>query len=244
MREITDLHSGQTGGLLWVLAHPLLLFAVYSFLFTVVLKVRIGSGSPADYTLYLFSGLAPWFLTQDVMTRATHVLPSNVTIVKKVMFPLEALVAKSVLASLIAQSVMLGLVLISVLIVRDTLPASILLLAILVPLHLSLLWGIALALSSITPYFRDTAELVRMFLTVGIFLVPVMYLPQMVPGSLQFIIILNPFSYLIWCYQDALYFGQILHPMSWLVTAVFSAFCLMLGSFIFLRLRHHISSIL
>src|SRR5262245_40086646 len=88
-RELTDLHAGQSGGFLWVIVHPLLMFAVYTFVFTVVLRVRIGINGPDDYTVYLFAGLAPWLLTQDVLLRSTGAMVVNVNIVKKVMFPVE-----------------------------------------------------------------------------------------------------------------------------------------------------------
>ena len=244
IREVTDVHAGQTGGIFWVLLHPMLLFAVYSFLFTFVLRVRIGASGPSDYTIYLFSGLAPWFFTQDVLSRSANVMITNINIVKKVMIPIEALVAKALLASIMAQSAMFALLLLATVLVRMTLPPSLLLLAVLIPMHLLMLWGLSLFLSAITPYFRDTVELVRVFLTVNIFLIPVMYLPEMVPPSLRFIVFANPFSHLVWCYQDVFYFGSIAHPFAWLVTAVFSALCLVLGSVVFGRLRNHIASVL
>ena len=39
-REITDVHAGQAGGALWVVVHPIVMFAVYGFLFTTVFKIR------------------------------------------------------------------------------------------------------------------------------------------------------------------------------------------------------------
>src|SRR5262249_49400540 len=106
-REITDIHAGQLGGFLWLVAHPLLLFCVYAFLFTFVLRVRIGEASSNDYLVYLMSGLAPWLLTQDVMVRSTQVMLANATIVKKVLFPTEVLVAKAAVASFFIQTVLL-----------------------------------------------------------------------------------------------------------------------------------------
>ena len=123
-RELTDLHAGHIGGFLWIVVHPFLMLMVYSFLFTIVLKVRIGNGGPADYTIYLFAGLAPWLFTQDVLTRSAYVMLSNIGIVKKVMFPTEALVAKTMLASVMAQSVLMVLVLLATMIVRGGIPPS------------------------------------------------------------------------------------------------------------------------
>lgn len=243
-RELTDMHAGEGAGALWIVVHPVVLMIVYAFLFTVALKVRIGDKSSGDYVVYLFAGLAPWFLTQDVMARSCSVMLSNISIVKKVMFPLDVLVAKTILASLIAQSILLIVVCAVALFVKAHIPWTFALLPILAIIHITLLIGLGLFFSAISPYFRDTPELVRIFLTVNMYFMPVMYLPNWIPEKLQFILTANPFSHLIWCYQDAIYFEAIVHPWSWLITALFATFTLLAGSAVFLRLRHHIPSVL
>lgn len=243
-REMTDMHAGQTAGIVWLVVHPILLFSVYAFLFTVVFKVRIGDRGPSDYLIYLFSGLAPWLLTQEIISRASLVLVSNLNIVKKVMFPVEVLVAKGVLSALLVQCILLFCVLAYIVVARNGPAMSFFLLPVLFALHLMLLWGIALFLSAMTPYFRDVPEIIRVFVTVNIYMMPIMYLPDMVPGSLRFVLLINPFSSLIWCYQDVLYFNRIAHPFAWVFLFAFSAGLLALGSYVFSRLRHHFASVL
>jgi lipopolysaccharide transport system permease protein len=243
-REITDVHAGQMGGAIWVVVHPLLLFCVYAFLFTLVFKVRIGSAGPGDYLIYLFAGLSPWLLTQDALVRSAQVMPANSGIVKKVLFPMEALVAKTMLASLTIQSILFATAIVYMIFARGTAPPSLFLLCMLAPMHLAILWGISLFLASLTPYFRDTPEIVRIFVTINIYMIPVMYLPDMMPPRMRFVLTINPFSHLIWCYQDVIYFNRIAHPEAWVVTFLLALFCLCGGSFIFSRLRHHITSVL
>ncbi len=243
-RELCDLHAGQAGGALWLIVHSISLFCIFAFLFTAVFRVRIGDGGPSEYLIYLFSGLAPWLLTQDVLSRATNLIITNKTIVQKVMFPTEVLVAKSVAASLAVQSVLMGTVIAYIIVVRGIGNPMLLLLPALIIAHIGLLWGLALLLSSVTPFCRDLAEIVRIFLTVNIYLMPIMYIPSMLPEKLRFALILNPFSHLIWCYQDVLYFGKFEHPISWVVVLILSASTLVLGSYVFLRLRHFFASIL
>jgi lipopolysaccharide transport system permease protein len=101
-----------------------------------------------------------------------------------------------------------------------------------------------LVLAAITPFFRDMPELVRVFVTVNIYLMPVVYLPDMVPSSLRFLLVCNPFSYLIWCYQDVLYFGAINHPIAWVVLPILSIASLLGGSDVFVRLQHYLVNFL
>lgn len=243
-RELTDMHAGQAAGLVWLVVHPILLFMVYAFLFTVVFKVRIADRGPEDYLVYLFSGTGPWLFTQDVLARASNVMVANQSIVKKVMFPAEVLVAKTIASSLIVQSILMTLVVGYIVVARGGFSPMMAMLPLLIVLHLALLWGIALFLSALTPYFRDIPELVRIFLTVNIYLVPIMYLPDMVPGPLRFVLNANPFSYLVWCYQDVLYHGAFTHPGAWAVLALFAAGALAGGSYVFVRLRHYFGSML
>jgi lipopolysaccharide transport system permease protein len=243
-REMTDMHAGQAAGAVWLAVHPLLMFAVYAFLFTVVFSVRIGSNGPSDYLVYLFSGLAPWLITQDIMSRSAGVVLANATIVKKVSFPIEVLVAKAILSSLLVQMTLFICVIQFIIISRGAVSWMFFFLPVVFILHILLLWGISLFLASITIYFRDTAEFVRVFVTINIYLMPIVYLPGMVPASLQFVLYLNPFSYLIWCYQDVLYFGSFTNPRAWIVLPVFSGLMLALGSYVFSRLRHHFSSVM
>jgi lipopolysaccharide transport system permease protein len=242
-REITDVHAGQAAGALWVIVHPIVMFAVYAFLFTAVFKVRIGDSGPSGYLIYLFAGLAPWLMTQDVLSRATGIMFANSTIVKKVMFPAEALVAKSLLASFKVQSILLLIVIAYVVAARDGVPWTISLLPLLYAMHAVLLWGLALFLSAMAPYFRDLSEFVRVFLTVNIYLIPVMYVPDMVPEGLRFALLVNPFSHLIWCYQDVFYFGTIGHPASWAIVTAMTGGALLAGSYVFVRLRSHLASV-
>ncbi|MBS0274826.1 MAG: ABC transporter permease [Proteobacteria bacterium] len=243
-RELSDQHAGQLGGAIWLIAHPLLLFFVYAFLFTIVFRVRIGNAGPADYVVYLLSGLSPWLITQDSLMRATSVMLTNSTVVKKVMFPIEVLVAKSLLASVATQSILFILACAFTFYTRGSIPATVFLLPIILFMHAMLLWGAALLLGSLTPYFRDAPEFVRVFMTINIYLMPVIYTPQMVPAQLRPFLALNPFSYLMWCYQDILYFDRIEHPIAWVVTGFLAVGTFIVGSRVFLRLRHHLASVL
>jgi lipopolysaccharide transport system permease protein len=243
-RDLTDRHAGQVVGIVWLAVHPLLQFAVYAFLFAVVFKVRVGDRGPSDYLIYLFSGLVPWLLTQDVLARSASAIVENSSIVKKVMFPIEVLTAKTMVSSVAVQSVLFAAVVIYIAVARQAIPPTFLLLPFLLVLHLALLWGLALLLGSVTPYFRDVPELVRVFVTLNIYLMPVLYLPDMVPAELRFVLAINPFSSLIWCYQDVLYSGSIRHPGAWVALPLISGAALAVGSYAFVRLRQHFADVL
>ena len=117
-QEIVDRYLGQVFGALWALGHPLIMMTLYVVIFTFVFKIRIGGTRdlPLDYTTYLLAGLIPWFSFQESMNKASTVIINNANLVKQVVFPLEVLPVKGVVASLITQVIFLLLMIIYVLV--------------------------------------------------------------------------------------------------------------------------------
>lgn len=245
-RELSDRYAGQAFGLLWAVAHPAFMIGLFVFIFAVVFKQKVGGTveMPLDYTAYMLSGLVAWMSLQESMVKSCAVITSNASLVKQVVFPIEILPVKGVLASLFPQMVSLVLLIGYVLATHGSLPVTYLFLPVLVTLQLIWMIGIAYILASIGVYFRDAKDFVQLFATAGGYLVPVFYLPNWVPDLFRPVLYLNPFSHLIWCYQDALYFGRFDHPWSWAVTIVLSTTTFALGYRVFRKLKPTLGNLL
>ncbi|MEZ5849030.1 MAG: ABC transporter permease [Hyphomicrobiaceae bacterium] len=244
-RDLGSQFSGQAIGGLWIIAHPLVMFGVYIFLFTVVLKVRIATNleMPRDYATYILSGLAPWLASQLVLARAPTALSAQANIVKQVVFPIEVLPVGVLAAA--AVPLLTGLtVILAWLFTHGEFPVTLVLLPLVVVLHAAFLLGIAYALSAITPFFRDVKDIVSVVSVIGVYLIPAFYLPQWVPQALRGWLYLNPFSYIVWMYQDCLYFGAVRHPEAWAVSAVLAFFGLAIGMRAFKRLKPFVANVL
>lgn len=92
-REIESRYRGSLLGLTWSVATPLLMLAVYTFVFSVVFKARWGTGSErkGEFALILFSGLITFGLFSECTNRAPGMILESISYVKKVVFPLETL---------------------------------------------------------------------------------------------------------------------------------------------------------
>ncbi len=231
-RELFEQHAGLTMGWLWLIVHPLFLMAVYVFVFTVVFKARIGGTTemPLDYTTYILSGLIPWLTMQQALNKSCVALTQQASLIKQVVFPIEVLPARAVLAPLLPFGVMMFVLIVYVLLTQGSLPPSYLLLPFLVLALVPWLLGISFVLSGVTVFVRDVRELVAIFLTAGIFMLPVIYLPSWVPNVFRPLIYINPFSYIIWCFQDVLYFGRFEHPEAWPIAIIGGLLAYVLGS--------------
>lgn len=245
-REVTERHAGSAFGTVWSLAHPLFLIALYVFIFTVVFGTRIGGTKelPLDYATYILSGLIPWMAFQDLMNKSASVIIGNTNLVKQVVFQLEVLPGKTILSSLLPQMVATGGFLVYVLATAGRFAPTYLLLPVLLFFQVLAMLGVAMLFSAITPFFRDMKEIVQIFTTAGLFLMPVIYLPQWVPAVFKPILYINPFSYMTWCYQDALYFGRFEHWWAWPVFILGSLWLVAVGYRTFQRLKPQFGNVL
>lgn len=245
-REITDRHVGQILGLIWAVGHPLFLILVYVFLFGFVFKLRTSDIHAGEfgYTAYILAGLLPWLSFQEVLSRSTGVFTANKNLIKQVVFPIEVLPAKVVLAALTTQIISTLGMMVYLLVSCGTLPWTIVLLPTLWLGQAVAMTGVAFFLAPAGGYVRDLKEMVQMFCAVGIYLMPVVYLPQWVPQALQPLLYANPFSYMVWCYQDVCYHGRFEHPWAWPVFFGCAGLTFALGYSLFGRVKSYLGSIL
>lgn len=243
-RDLRDRFSGQAFGLWWTLGHPLVLMALYAFLFAYVFPARFAQQAGAvDYAPSIFAGLVCWLTAQEVLGRSPTVLQAHASLVKQIVFPTELLPVKSTLASSAAQLVTLTFA-VAYAAWSGTLGPFALVLPLVVLCQLAAMTGAAFLLSSLGAYFRDVKDVVQVLLTMGLFALPVLYNPHALPPTVSLVIAVNPLSYFVWCYQDALYFGAPAHPVAWVVAPLLGIGLLTLGYTVFQRAKHGFGDVL
>jgi lipopolysaccharide transport system permease protein len=245
-REVTDRHIGQVFGTFWTLGHPLFLMGLYVFIFAFVLKAKIGetNGLPSDYVAYILSGLIPWMAFQEAMSKSCSSILDNRSLVKQVVFPIEVLPVKGVVAVSMTQVIATCFLIGYMSIGQGRLPWTVALLPIAFAIQLLAMVGAAYMLAAVSVYFRDMKDVVQVFGVAGAYLMPIFYLPQWVPSVLEPILYLNPFSYMGWCYQDIFYFGRIAHPWAWVGFVLCALGAWYAGYRIFQHLRPSFGSVL
>jgi lipopolysaccharide transport system permease protein len=238
-RDLSERYAGQWLRTFWVVAHPLLVMGVYVLVFTLVFGARLVGAEtfPQGYAAYILAGLIPWMAFQESMHKSCQAVTGNAALVQQVVFPVEVLPVKGVLASLVTQVIGIGGLTVFGLVWQGRLPLTYGMLPLLFALQLLAMIGTSYILSSVSVYFRDLKDLIQVFCVIGVYLMPVLYLPDWVPASLQSLLYLNPFSYMAWCYQDALYFGRFDHPWAWLVFSALSLGVFYVGCSTFRHLK-------
>ena len=90
-REIEARYRGSVLGIAWSLIVPLILLAVYTFVFSIVFKARwdMPIEGKGVFALVLFTGLILFNVLAECVTRAPSLMLNNPSYIKKVVFPLE-----------------------------------------------------------------------------------------------------------------------------------------------------------
>ncbi len=241
-RDLSDRYAGQILGTIWAVINPILTITVFVILFGVIFRLKAESleiGTiPQDHTLYMLAGLIPWLVASDVMGRSPMLIVGQAALVKQVVFPLEVLPAKMVLASLPMFVICLSGLFVYTYILYGFIPWSF---WGVVPASLIMyiaLFGLAYFLSSLGVLLRDTKDLVGVYLFVGLYMAPVFYYMDWVPAVLRKVIYLNPATWFIKCFQDAFFYGFSSGWQPWLIASGLSVLCLLVGCCFFVRFKH------
>jgi lipopolysaccharide transport system permease protein len=245
-REITDRYAGQILGTLWAIGHPFIQVLVYAFIFGQVFAIKIGGtlDLPLDYTAYLLAGLFPWLSFQESLSKGAGAVVSNASLVRQVVFPVEVLPVKVVLASLVTQLIGTACLAGYVVLSTGSLPWTYSLLPLLALAQTLAMIGAAMTLAAVGVYLRDIKDVVQVGCLLGLYLMPITYLPHWVPPMLRPLLYLNPLSYMIWCYQDATYFGRFEHWWAWPVFLAGALIVFAFGFKVFRKLKPHFGNVL
>lgn len=212
-REIRGRYRGAVLGQFWGLLNPLALMLIYTVVFSRVLRVAPPVGHPSGldiFALWVLCGLLPWTFLNNCLTSGLGALVGNAGLVTKVWFPREVLVVAASLAWLVSFGFEL-LVLLGAIAVAGN-PKALLWAFAVMPLMVLLLMfgtGVALALSVLNVYFRDTAQFVGIATQLWFYLTPIVYPEGLVPGRLRPLVELNPMTSFVGCFRSLLYDGAL-----------------------------------
>lgn len=238
-REIQDRYKGSALGFFWIIATPLFMLAVYTFVFSVVFQARwdIGNGSKAEFAAIVYLGLILFNFFSETINRATNQIRSNINYVKKVVYPLETLTISSVATNLFFLLVNLAVWALFYLLLIGHMPITALILPITLAPLILLTLGVAWFVAAISAYLKDTAQIVSLVTTAMMFLSPIFYPISAVPENFQSIIMLNPIAEIIEINRQIIISGQMPTALALLTPLITNAIIAALGLMFFRKLK-------
>ncbi|MYA08199.1 MAG: ABC transporter permease [Holophagales bacterium] len=239
MRELRARYRGSVLGFLWSLLNPLLLLAVYSFVFGMILK-RSDLVAVEPYGVFLVTGLFPWIWVSTSLLEGCTSLTANGGLIRKAVFPVEVLPAVAVTANLV--HFLLALPIVGVALVAGRLlgyPISgwtAVLLPAVLAIELVMVAGLAFALAALCVHFKDVRDLLGNLLVLAFFLAPIIYTLSDLPPQFARVVQLNPMTSFTTATQDLLFFGRLPELHVWAIMAAIAAVSWVVGAGLFSRL--------
>jgi len=211
-REVVGRYRGSIIGLLWSFLNPIFMLVVYTFVFSVVFKARWGIGedeTKIQFAVVLFAGLIVHGLFAEVLNRAPNLILSNVSYVKKVLFPLEILPGIAMGSALFHSTISLTVLLAAHALFNGYLQwTAVLIPLVLLPLVILTL-GLAWVLASLGVYLRDVGQTINIITLVLLFLSPIFYPLTALPHEYQTLIMANPLTFIIEQTREVLIWGRL-----------------------------------
>ncbi|NEP01151.1 MAG: ABC transporter permease [Symploca sp. SIO2E9] len=249
-RNLEARYKGSVLGNLWPLLNQLSQLLIYTYVFSIVLNVKLSlKGLPTDnsitFGLWLFAGLLPWIAFTGGLMQSAGSVVEQPNLVKKVVFPLELLPLVPVLSAFIES--LLGLVALVVLmsVSSQTLHVTLILLPLVWLPQLLLTAGLGYLTAGLTVFLRDIPQVLGVVLNLWFYLTPIVYPASLIPeGFRDWVFWLNPLAACAEVYRDLVLVGSLEHWIQWGAAIVFSMVVFGLGFWCYQRLRPAFADVL
>jgi lipopolysaccharide transport system permease protein len=204
LRDLKSRYVGSMMGLFWAVIHPLVLLLTYTFVFSVILKMRPWKDAGTDsFAIFIFSGILPWLLFQDTVTRSATAVIDNGTLVKKTKFPVEIVPLSLYLANMITHLIGLIILLVVLLWVK-----GLGFWALFIPIYwISLLFfavGLGWIVAVLQVFLRDTSQVLSVLMTLWFWFTPIFYSVDLIPEGWRSWMLMNPMAAIVNGYRSAL----------------------------------------
>ena len=198
-RDIKVRYRRSVLGMLWTILNPLLMMAVMTVVFSQLFRSEI-----ENFAIYYLSGYILYSFINDSTTAALFSVVYNASLMKKVYIPKYMFPVSKVFSSLVN----LGFSFIIVMLITGTpMKATILLLPAIVLYVVIFATGLGLILATLYVFFRDCGHLYGIIMLVWLYLTPMFYPKEILPETLQRLLVFNPMYHFVEYFRDILLYG-------------------------------------
>lgn len=237
-RDLAARYKGSTFGMLWSIINPIIMLVLYTFVFSTILKVRVGvQEGTGSFAIYLFCGMLPWNAFAEPLGRSTGIVFEHTNLIKRMVFPVEILPLYIVISSVVYQLIGFTILFLVLLASGHRFSMLIAFLPALLLLQMAFTVGLAWIVAGATVFFRDIAQIIGMITTLWLFLTPIFYTASLVPEGWRPLLGLNPMYALVESYRSIILKGQLPDPHSLIYLFITAALVFVVGHRIFIRMQ-------
>jgi lipopolysaccharide transport system permease protein len=236
--EFRGRYSGSALGTLWAVVQPLTMIVMYTLIFAVVLKVKVGvKGSVTDFGLFLICGMLAFNSVADSVRKSATVYYDQAHLMRRIPMPPAVLPASRVLMTFFEQGIALVLF-IALLFVTGRPPGALFpLFVLLVPIQAAFAVSLSTAVSCLTVILKDIGALTESILTIWFLATPVFYPRDLVPEVLRDILDANPMTPLVEAYRSLILYNRLPDLMDLLYVSIVTGFALLLGHWVYSQVK-------
>lgn len=249
-RDLSARYQGSILGNLWPLINQLAQLLVYTYVFAVVLQVKLNlqggeETSPAAFGLWLFAGLVPWIALSTALIQSCVSVKNQPNLVKKVIFPLSLLPLVPVGVSFIESTFGLVLLLAFAVLFLGKVYITVFLLPIVWLVQLLLTTGLSYWGAGLTVFLRDIPQVVAVGLNLWFYATPIIYPSDLIPQAfVKWVFWLNPLAAIVEMYRDLILIGTITHWADLGVSFALSILIFLSGFWIYQKIKPGFADIL
>ena len=221
-------------GFLWTILNPLFSLLILSFVFSKIIRFQV-----PHFTIFLFSGLASWFMIQQTAVIAIGSIVNNQSLIKKIYVPKIVFPLSNVLARFVDHGVLLVLLVGFMPVFGVRMGWSLLFLPVAVALHFAFALGLALLLTTAQVRVRDTQNVAGIVFQAFFYLTPIIYPLEVLPESLRPYFVLNPFYLFVRMIREPVWGGVVPGVGAVAAAAGLAAVTLAAGLWVFGRKEKH-----
>ena len=244
-RDFLGRYRGSLLGILWPLINPIGHLLLYTFVFSIILKVRFNDdASTSSFALYLMAGLLPWSALAEAVSRSTTCILEVPNLVKKVVFPLEILPVVPVVSSVMTASISISLLVVLSALRAGGIHWTVVFLPVILCVQGLLMGGLCWLLAALGVYIRDMKHMISLALSVWMYTTPIVYPAKAIPAHLSFLLWLNPMAGLVTDYRRLIIEGA---PPDWLRLSMYAAVTVVLwfaGNYFFMKTKRSFADVM
>ena len=230
LKDFRIRYRNMSLGLFWSLLNPLMMMAVLYFVFT---KLFPNPGV-TSFPICVLCGLVPFsFFNVAVLTSTTSII-DNAPLVKRVPVPREIIPIASVLSNCVHLLIQVTVLLTIVIVFGIGINRHWVWLPVVWGLEVVFVCGIAMALSSLNVFIRDTRYIVEAGMTVLFWFVPIFYPFSIIPQQYKELYQFNPVAALVLALRNVLLEG-VPPPVPLLIKLAVVSALMFIAGFAFFR---------
>ncbi|KYC39160.1 ABC transporter permease [Scytonema hofmannii PCC 7110] len=248
-RDLEARYKGSVLGNFWPLLNQLSQLLIYTYVFSIVLKVKLSLKTLPDneftFGIWLFAGLLPWIAFSSGLIQAANSVVIQPNLVKKVVFPIALLPLVPILSTFIESSFGLMVLIFFVAVISHNIHTTLALLPLVWLPQLLFTAGLGYLAAALTVFLRDIPQTMGVILNLWFYLTPLVYPSDVIPLRWRILVFwLNPMAAIAEVYRDLVLAGNVKHWGEWGMATVIAVCIFHGGLWCYRRLRPAFADVL